>query len=205
MNDRSIFRADSKPVRPCCFQVFQKVASKAGVDHPPPAGNLLSPNRLWRLKLELVALRAVVRRLGMLMVTEVAIQIRTIMRRSMRIGRFDARRFFRQFCRAAMTGHALLHGNLFRFFGLPMAFFTIHARQLMNVAPGQFAGQTEVILFMAGLAGCEIHGFGIRMLVGQHFFLNMARGAVPGLCFGRLQFRRGPERLTKDKRHHDAE
>lgn len=141
----------------------------------------------------------------MLVVAKVAIQIRTVMRRCMRVGRFYVFGFFRQFCRGAMAGHALFHGHLLRLLGLAVAALAVHAGQLMSMTTRKFSRQIEVVFGMASLARRKIHRLGIRVFVGQHFFLHMAGCAVSGFGLGRHEFGRGPEKLDQQKDHQHAQ
>lgn len=123
----------------------------------------------------------------------------------MRIGRFNVLSFFGQICRTTMAGYTFFHGQSFRFFGLSMAFYAIDIRQLMHVASRQFTRQAEIILIVTSPARFKIHGFGVGMLVGQHFLLDMAGGAISSLGFGLYQFRGRPKKLAKYKNYQDAE
>ena len=123
----------------------------------------------------------------------------------MRISRFHVFCFFSKLRRTAMAGHTLLHGQSLRCFGLSMTFNAIDIRQLMMVTARQLARKTEIFFVVAGFARFPIHRLGVGMLVREHFLLNMAAGAIPALGLGLFQFGRGPENLTEDNSHHDAE
>jgi hypothetical protein len=106
-----------------------------------------------------------------------------------------------------MAGHTLLHRQSLWCFGLSMTFNAIDIRQLMMVTARQLARKTEIFFVVAGLASFPIHGFGVGVFIGQHFLLNMAGGAISPFDtrLGNIQFGRGPESLTEDNSHHDAE
>jgi len=178
------------------------------MDNPPLVNNFDKRLKiLWRLKVKLMALSAIVFRLGVLMVAKITVQIRAVVGRRMRISRFHVFCFFSKLRRTAMAGHTLLHGQGFRLFGLSMAFNAIDIRQLMMVAARQLARKTEIFFVVAGFARFPIHRLGIHMLVREHFFLDMAGGAISPFDtrLGNIQFGRGPESLTEDNSHHDAE
>lgn len=160
---------------------------------------------LRRLEIELMTLGAIVFRLGVLVMAQVAIQFRSVMRRSMRIGRFDIFCFFDKLGRAAVTGDALLHGQRFRFFGLSVAADAIDAHQLMNVAARQFADQIMFVLGMTGLACRPSHGLGIDVLFRQLLFLAVAGGTITALEFRLFHFGCGPNSLAQNHCHHKAE
>ena len=80
-----------------------------------------------------MTLSAIILRFGVLVMTKVAIQFRTVMRGGMWIGRFNVLGFLSQFRRASMTGQALFHGQGFRFFGFAVTLFTIDTGELMGM------------------------------------------------------------------------
>ncbi|MCK7503360.1 MAG: hypothetical protein MZV70_04110 [Desulfobacterales bacterium] len=149
------------------------------MDNPPLVNNFDKRLKiLWRLKVKLMALSAIVFRLCVLMVAKITVQIRAVVGRRMRISRFHVFCFFSKLRRTAMAGHTLLHGQSFRRFGLSMTFNAIDIRQLMMVAARQLARKTEIFFVVAGFARFPIHRLGIDMLVREHFFLDMAGGAI---------------------------
>jgi len=143
----------------------------------------------------------------MLVMAQIAIKFRSVVRRCMRIGRFNTFCFFRKLCRGTVAGDALLHGQGFRFFGLSVAFHAIDIRQNMMMTVRQFTGQAEITLVVAGFASLPVHGFGVGVFIGQHFLLNMAGGAISpfDIRLGHIQFGCGPEKLDDRKDDHDAQ
>ena len=187
---------------------FGKKLDKREMDNPPLANNFDKRLKiLWRLKVELMTLSAIVFRLCVLMVAKITVQIRAVVRRRMRISRFHVFCFFSKLRRTAMAGHTLLHRQSLRCFSLSMTFNAIDIRQHMMMTVRQFTGHAEIIFVVAGFASLPVHGFGVGVFIRQHVLLNMAGGAIPPLDtrLGNIQFGRGPESLTEDNSHHDAE
>jgi hypothetical protein len=90
-------------------------------------------------KIKLMALGAKILRPGMLMMTEIAVGIRPVMRRFVRIARFDFRRFFGQLRRCAVTGQALGHFHRSRFLYFAVALCALHTFKSMQVAARNLA------------------------------------------------------------------
>ena len=178
------------------------------MDNPPLVNHFDERLKiLWCLKVKLMALSAIVFRLCMLMVTKITVQIRAVVGRRMRISRFHIFCFFSKLCGTAMAGHTLLHRQSLRCFGLSMTFNAIGIRQHMMMTVRQFAGQTEIILVVAGFASLPVHGFGIGVFIGQHFLLNVAGGAIAPLDtrLRNIQFGCCPEKLAHRKYNHHAQ
>jgi hypothetical protein len=178
------------------------------MDNPPLANNFDKRLEiLWRLKVKLMALSAIVFRLCVLMVAKITVQIRAVVRRRMRISRFHVFCFFSKLRRTAMAGHTLLHRQSLRCLGLSMTFNAIDIRQLMMVAARQLASKTEIFLVVAGFASLPVHGFGVGVFIGKHFLLNMAGGAISPFDthLGNIQFGRSPEKLDYRKDDHHAQ
>jgi len=97
------------------------------------------------------------------MMTEIAIEFRTVVRRGVRISRLDTFCLFRKLCRAAMAGNTLFHGRNFLFIVLSMALFTRDVCQQMIVASRQLSSYIPAFFGMALFTGLKIHGVGIRM------------------------------------------
>lgn len=136
--------------------------------------------------------------------TEVAIEFRPVMRREMRISRFDAFCLFRKLCRAAMAGNTLLHGRNFQLMVLSMTLFTSDVCQQMIVAPRQLFPYLPVLFGMTSLARLKIHDFGIRVRLRQFSDVPMTSGALAAtiFCLFSLGSNAG---LAEYNRRHDAE
>jgi len=162
---------------------------------------------LRRLKIELVTLGAIVLRFGMLMMAQIAIQLRSVMRRRVRVARLHVFGFFRKLFRRTVAGDALLHRQGLRRLGLAVAFNAVDIGQLVPVATRQLTRQAEIIFGVAGPAGFPVHGFGVSMPHGQHLFLQMAAGAISAFDgrLGQIQFWRGPEELNQRNDKQDAQ
>ncbi len=82
---------------------------------------------------------------GMLVVTKIAIQIRTVVRRFMRVSRMDIFSFFRKLCRIAMTGGTLFNSQRLGSFCLTMALNTAYFCQAVKMASRQFSRQASTL------------------------------------------------------------
>lgn len=178
------------------------------MDTPPLVNNFDKRLKiLWRLKVKLMTLSAIVFRFCVLMVAKITVQLRAVVGRRMRIGRFHVFCFFSKLRRTAMTGHTLVHRQSLRCFGLSMTFNAMDIRQHMMMTVRQFTGQAEIIFVVAGFASLPVHVFDVGVLIGQHFLLNMASRAISRFDtrLGNIQFGRGPEKLDYRKDDHCAQ